>query len=93
MKDFPEERAFVVSYVEHGVILFGFHYRRCIVDGLIHSLKYLCIHYVFSISFMNGTYAQVPDILREKVKNNELGRKSGKGFYHWDGEKRGDPVE
>lgn len=34
----------------------------------------------------------VPDILREKVANNELGRKSGKGFYHWDGDKRGDPV-
>eukprot|EP01083_Nonionella_stella_P295376 1003920_1 len=35
----------------------------------------------------------VPDILREKVKNNELGRKTGKGFYHWDGDKRGDPIE
>ena len=35
----------------------------------------------------------VPDILREKVNNNELGRKTGKGFYHWDREKRGDPVE
>jgi len=35
----------------------------------------------------------VPDILRKKVEQNELGRKSGKGFYHWDGQKRGEPVE
>jgi len=35
----------------------------------------------------------VPDILREKVTNNELGRKTGKGFYNWDGDKRGDPVD
>jgi 3-hydroxyacyl-CoA dehydrogenase len=34
----------------------------------------------------------VPATLREKVERGELGRKSGKGFYFWDGEKRGDPV-
>ena len=34
----------------------------------------------------------VPDVLRQKVARGELGRKSGKGFYYWDGEKRGDPV-
>lgn len=34
----------------------------------------------------------VPDILRQKVARGELGRKSGKGFYYWDGEKREDPV-
>lgn len=35
----------------------------------------------------------VPDILRAKVEKNELGRKTGKGFYNWDGDKRGDPVD
>mmetsp|Transcript_17167 Transcript_17167/g.35756 ORF Transcript_17167/g.35756 Transcript_17167/m.35756 type:complete len:333 (+) Transcript_17167:146-1144(+) len=34
----------------------------------------------------------VPKILEEKVAKGELGRKSGKGFYVWDGEKRGDPA-
>jgi 3-hydroxyacyl-CoA dehydrogenase len=32
----------------------------------------------------------IPKVLEEKVKAGDLGRKSGKGFYHWDGEKRGD---
>jgi 3-hydroxyacyl-CoA dehydrogenase len=34
----------------------------------------------------------VPEILKQKVARGELGRKSGKGFYYWDGEKREDPV-
>jgi len=34
----------------------------------------------------------LPDCLREKVAAGDLGRKSGKGFYHWNGDKRGDPV-
>ncbi|CAJ1933820.1 unnamed protein product [Cylindrotheca closterium] len=34
----------------------------------------------------------LPGCLVEKVNAGELGRKSGKGFYHWDGDKRGDPV-
>lgn len=35
----------------------------------------------------------VPAILKQKVDRNELGRKTGKGFYHWSADKRGDPVE
>jgi len=35
----------------------------------------------------------VPDCLKAKVEAGDLGRKTGKGFYHWDGDKRGDPVE
>lgn len=34
----------------------------------------------------------LPNCLKAKVEAGDLGRKSGKGFYHWDGEKRGDPV-
>merc|ERR1712119_32511 len=29
----------------------------------------------------------VPASLKRKVEANELGRKTGKGFYHWDGDK------
>jgi 3-hydroxyacyl-CoA dehydrogenase len=32
----------------------------------------------------------IPDVLRAKVQAGDLGRKSGRGFYVWDGEKRGD---
>ena len=34
----------------------------------------------------------VPECLEQKVKAGNLGRKTGRGFYEWQGEKRGDPV-
>jgi len=34
----------------------------------------------------------VPHCLKEKVRYQHFGRKSGKGFYQWYGEKRGEPV-
>lgn len=35
----------------------------------------------------------LPECLKQKVAAGDLGRKTGKGFYHWDGDKRGDAVE
>jgi 3-hydroxyacyl-CoA dehydrogenase len=29
----------------------------------------------------------IPLCLEEKVKKGDFGRKTGKGFYHWDGDK------
>ena len=34
----------------------------------------------------------IPRCLADKVASGDLGRKSGQGFYSWDGEKRGDPL-
>lgn len=34
----------------------------------------------------------IPDCLQAKVVAGDLGRKSGRGFYEWNGDKRGDPV-
>ena len=34
----------------------------------------------------------VPDCLREKVESGDLGRKTGRGFYVWDGDRCLDPV-
>ena len=35
----------------------------------------------------------IPDILTTMIQNQHYGRKSGRGFYHWKGDTRGDPVE
>lgn len=34
----------------------------------------------------------IPACLQDKINKGELGRKTGKGFYHWDGEKVKGPV-
>jgi len=34
----------------------------------------------------------IPKCLEEKVQRGDLGRKSGKGFYSWDGDKVGKPL-
>jgi len=34
----------------------------------------------------------IPGILKDMVEKGNLGRKTGQGFYHWEGDKRGDPA-
>ena len=43
--------------------------------------------------FPNEPAFVMPKILKDKVDAGDLGRKTGKGFYHWEGDKPGDPVE
>ncbi len=38
--------------------------------------------------YPNDAAFQVPNALREKVKQGKLGRKSGEGFYKWEGDKK-----
>jgi 3-hydroxyacyl-CoA dehydrogenase len=42
--------------------------------------------------FPNEPAFVIPNILKQLVKEGHLGRKSGRGFYHWEGDKRGDPA-
>ena len=37
--------------------------------------------------FPSETSFVIPHCLAEKVKKGDFGRKTGKGFYHWDGDK------
>jgi len=41
----------------------------------------------WQVDFPNEPAFVIPDCLREKVAQGKLGRKSGEGFYRWDGDK------
>ena len=47
---------------------------------------------VFLYRFPDEPSFILPQCLKDKVAAGNLGRKTGKGFYNWDGDKRGDPV-
>lgn len=57
---------------------------------------YILLFFLFSLRherYPNEPAFIIPECLKEKVASGDLGRKSGKGFYEWKGERRGDPVE
>lgn len=45
-----------------------------------------------SIRYPDEPAFVIPDCLKKMIDEGNLGRKSGQGFYHWNGEKRGDPA-
>jgi len=66
--------------------------------GPLHLADYIgldtCYYIVkgWTEKFPNEPSFAIPECLKEKVRCRNFGRKSGKGFYEWDGGKRGDPV-
>jgi 3-hydroxyacyl-CoA dehydrogenase len=67
--------------------------------GPLHLMDYIGIDTALSI--VQGWRANYPDepafvipkCLEAKVKAGDLGRKTGKGFYNWDGDKILDAVD
>lgn len=67
--------------------------------GLLHLADYVGLDTCYFIldgwteKYPNEPAFVMPECLKAKFEAGELGRKTGKGFYYWDGDKRGDPVE
>jgi 3-hydroxyacyl-CoA dehydrogenase len=67
--------------------------------GPLHLADYIGLDTIHSIlvgwqkDFPEEKAFMLPKNLADKVAAGHFGRKSGQGFYHWDGEKRLDPVE
>lgn len=67
--------------------------------GPLHLADYIgldtCLYIVqgWVEKYPNEPSFFIPQSLANKVAAGDLGRKTGKGFYHWQGDKRGDPVE
>lgn len=66
--------------------------------GPLHLADYIgldtCLYIVqgWVEKYPNEAAFMIPTCLEEMVGAGNLGRKSGQGFYHWTGDKRGDPV-
>eukprot|EP00545_Synedropsis_sp_CCMP1620_P014026 CAMPEP_0119006112 /NCGR_PEP_ID=MMETSP1176-20130426/2119_1 /TAXON_ID=265551 /ORGANISM="Synedropsis recta cf, Strain CCMP1620" /LENGTH=320 /DNA_ID=CAMNT_0006957999 /DNA_START=103 /DNA_END=1065 /DNA_ORIENTATION=+ len=66
--------------------------------GPLHLSDYIgldtCLYIVegWVEKYPNEPSFMIPSCLKEMVEAGHLGRKSGQGFYYWDGDKRGDPV-
>merc|ERR1739844_506226 len=62
--------------------------------GPLHLADYVGLDTCFFIlkgwvdQYPNEPAFVIPECLKQKVDAGDFGRKSGKGFYYWDGEKR-----
>jgi 3-hydroxyacyl-CoA dehydrogenase len=66
--------------------------------GPLHLADYIGLDTILSVmkswkeGFPDEPAFVVPRCIQDKVKAGHFGRKAGKGFYHWEGDKRGDPL-
>ena len=62
--------------------------------GPIHLADYVGLDICYNVlkgwqeSYPNESSFFIPKILEDKVKAGHLGRKTGQGFYKWDGDKK-----
>lgn len=66
--------------------------------GPLHLADYVGLDICFNVltgwsaAYPNDPAFKVPKCLADKVLKGNMGRKTGSGFYHWDGDKRLGPV-
>ncbi|GAX17462.1 3-hydroxyacyl-CoA dehydrogenase [Fistulifera solaris] len=66
--------------------------------GPLHLADYIGLDTCYFIAkgwvekYPNEPAFVIPKCLKSMVDAGNLGRKTGKGFYHWEGDKRGDPT-
>lgn len=67
--------------------------------GPLHLVDYIGADTAYNIlvgwkeAYPNEEAFSIPTCLAEMVARGDLGRKTGKGFYHWDGDKRLGPCD
>ena len=66
--------------------------------GPLHLADYIGLDTILSVmtswkkDFPEEPAFVIPQCIQDNVAAGHFGRKAGKGFYDWDGEKRGDPL-
>ena len=66
--------------------------------GPLHLADYIGLDTILSVmkswkeGFPDEPSFVVPKCIQDKVSAGHFGRKAGKGFYHWEGDKRGNPA-
>jgi 3-hydroxyacyl-CoA dehydrogenase len=67
--------------------------------GPLHLLDYIGLDTAHSIvvgwreKYPDEPAFVIPKCLTQKIADGHLGRKTGKGFYNWDGDKILDPID
>jgi len=67
--------------------------------GPLHLADYIGLDTCYSIvkgwteKYPDEPAFVIPACLKQKIDSGDFGRKTGKGFYDWDGDKRGDAIE
>ncbi len=46
----------------------------------------------WAVAYPDDSAFKIPQCLEEMIARGDLGRKTGKGFYNWEGDKIGAPV-
>ena len=67
--------------------------------GPLHLADYIGLDTILSVMTnwqrdypTEPAFGMIPQCIQNKVAAGQYGRKAGKGFYHWEGDKRGDPC-